>query len=242
MQVAVAVSVPPEHRQELRFSDSVRIDASEIHAPPGVTPLIVEGRNRIPIVLRRLGQRRLIVRLDPAPDDRVAQVVVEPGAVMVRGPKVILDNLRNIPTQPLLLPAASETAPDKESVVSASVAMVRELEGRPVATLPAEVGVRLTLRPQEKVYELKGLPIRCLCPSDFGFQVEFVSGSSKTISLRLRGPADKVPEGVVAYLDLSQSKYRAGAYGDEQLRLQLPKDFTLAQDPPRSPPFRLVPI
>jgi len=241
VQVAVAVSVPPERRQELRFSDSVRIDASQIHAPPGVTPLIVEGHNRIPIILRRLSQRRLIVRLDPAPDDQVAQVVVEPGAVMVRGPKIILDNLRNIPTQPLLLPVGNETAPDKETVLSASVAMVRELEGRPVATLPAEVGVRLTLRPQEKVYELKGLPIRCLCPSDFGFQIEFISGASKSISLRLRGPADKVPEGVVAYLDLSESKYRAGAYGDELLRLQLPKDFALAQEQPRSPPFHLVP-
>jgi hypothetical protein len=242
VRVAIAVSVPPDRRRELRYSDSVRIDAADIHAPPGVTPLIVEGRNRIPIVLRRLGQRRLLVRLEPATDDRVKQVVVEPAAVLVRGPKVILDGLRNIPTQPLLPPAASETASDRESVVSTSVSLVRELEGRPVTTLPAEVSVRLTVRPQEKVYDLKGIPIRCLCPPDFPLRVEFPLDSPRDISLRLRGPADKAPQGVVAYVDLSQSKYQAGAYGDEPLRLELPSDFTLAQQPPRSPPFRLIPV
>jgi hypothetical protein len=242
IRVAMTVGVPPERRGDLRYSDSVRVDAADIHAPPGVTPLIVEGRNRIPIVLRRLGQRRLLVRLEPVPDDRVKQVVVEPAVVMVRGPKVILDGLRNIPTQPLLPPAASETAPERESVVATSVALVRELEGRPVTTLPAKVGVRLTVRPQEKIYDLKGIPIRCLCPPDFPLRVEFLPGSVRDISLRLRGPADKAPQAVVAYVDLSQSKYQAGAYRDEPLRLELPSEFTLAQQPPRSPPFRLVPI
>src|SRR5204863_1213122 len=65
LRVDVALTVPEAHRDEPRYSDTVRIDASDVHAPPGVTPIVVEGRNRLAVTLRRLVERRLPVRLDP---------------------------------------------------------------------------------------------------------------------------------------------------------------------------------
>ena len=45
-----------------------------------------------------------------------------------------------------------------------------------------------------------------------------------------------------AYIDLTSGKFEPALYADETLRLQLPKDFQLAQDPPKSRTFKLVPI
>jgi hypothetical protein len=47
---------------------------------------------------------------------------------------------------------------------------------------------------------------------------------------------------VVAFIDLTGKKYDQGFYADEPFRLQLPKEFQLAQSPPRSGAFRLVPV
>lgn len=240
LHVDVTVVVPDDRKNEGRYLDTVRIDAADVHALPGVTPLVMEGRNRLPITLRRLVQRRLPVRLDPAPEDRVRQVVIEPATVLVRGPKVILDRVRFLPTQPSLLVSACDMEPDQEEVAAGVVPLVKELDGRPVTTVPENVSVRLTYHPRERVYELTDVPIRFLCPADWTLRPRFVTPSADKVRLRLRGPADAEPGTVAAYLDLTARKFGPGLYIDEPLRLQLPRDFTLAQDPPRAAAFRLI--
>jgi hypothetical protein len=238
--VQMTLPVGEDRQKESRYFDTVRVDASDIHPPPGVTPLVIEGRNRIAVTVRRMIQRQLPVRLDTAPEDRVSQINVEPATVLVKGPKVVLDRLRAMPTQPFLIPSGTDLPPDKEGMAEISVPLARELEGRPISPVPDSVKVRLTYRPLEKLYDLTGVPIQFLCPGDFDLQPRFLGREGGTINLHLRGPAGERPKGVVAYLDLTARKLDPGLYANEPLRLQLPKDFHLAQESPRSPPFQLV--
>ena len=53
-------------------------------------------------------------------------------------------------------------------------------------------------------------------------------------------PVGDEPPSVVAFIDLSGRKWEPGLY-EEQLRLQLPKDFQLAQNPPKLVAFQLAP-
>jgi hypothetical protein len=241
VQVQVTLAVPDDHQSESRYRDTVRVDAADIHGPPGVTPSIVEGRNRIPVTLRRIVERRLPVRLDPAPDGRVSQVVLEPATVLVRGPEEILDRLRSLPTQPVALPSVGEESGGSEPEAARPALLVQEIDGRPIHTLPEAVQVRLTWRPQQKLYELTDVPVQFLCPPNFSLRPRFVDERAARISLRVRGPATEEAPVVVAFIDLTARKFEPGLYADEPLRLQLPKDFQLDQEPPRSAAFQLVP-
>jgi hypothetical protein len=242
LRVEVAVVVPEDRLNESRYLDTVRVDAADIHAPPGVTPLVVEGRNRIPVTLYRLVDRQLPVRLDPAPDERVSQLVLEPATVLVRGPQEILDRERSIPTRPYIFPGGTDAMAEQEFVSSGPVPLVSELQGRPVRSTPGAVRVHLTLQPRQKLYELTGVPVQFLCPSHFGLRPEFVDGDAAKIKLRVLGPAAAEPPAVVAFIDLTGRKFEAGLYPDEPIRLQLPKDTHLAQEEPRSGVFQLVPV
>src|SRR5262249_58318614 len=51
LSVDVTLTIPDERLNESRYSDTVVIESSDIHAPPGVTPLVLEGRNRVPVTL-----------------------------------------------------------------------------------------------------------------------------------------------------------------------------------------------
>jgi hypothetical protein len=241
VRVAVTVVVPEDFQNESRYLDTVRVDAADVHPPPGVTPLIMEGRNRIPVVLHRLVERRLPVRLDPPPEERVSQVAVEPTRVLVRGPQDILDRVRSIPTQPFL-PSTGDSDPAQEVVITRPVSLVREMDGRPVRTAPAAVTVRLTYRPQQKLYELPAVPVRFLCPADFPLQPKWVDEPGGTIRLRVWGPVAEAAPTVVAFIDLTRRKFTPGLYPEEPLRLQLPHDCQLAQEPPRAGAFRLEPV
>jgi hypothetical protein len=240
MRVAATVVVPEDRQNESSYLDTVRIDATDVQGPPGVTPLVVEGRNRIPVTLRRLVERRLPVRLDPAPDDRTSRVVVEPARVRVRGPQDILDRLRAIPTEPYLLPMSGENDGFHEVEVTGPVALVRELGGRPVRTSPPLVTVHFTLRPTQQVYELKNVPVHFLCPPNLPWRPELVDGPTATVTLQVLGPVADGTPAVTAYVDLTTRKLAPGLYTDESLRLQLPTDYQLAQAAPRAPAFRLV--
>jgi hypothetical protein len=241
MRVAATLVVPEDRQKESSYLDTVRIDAADVQGPPGVTPLVVEGRNRIPVTLRRLVERRLPVRLDPAPDERTSRVVVEPARVRVWGPQDILDRLRAIPTEPYLVPSSGENDPGHEVEVTGSVALARELGGRPVRTSPPLVTVHFTLRPRQQVYELKDVPVHFLCPPSFPWRLELVDEQTAKVKLQVLGPvADGVPT-VSAFVDLTTRKFAPGLYSDEPLRLQLPTDCQLAQAAPRAPAFRLVP-
>ncbi len=243
LKVQVTLTVPPDRQRESRYLDTVRIDPTDIHAPPGVRPIVAEGRNRVPVTLRRLVERRLPVRLDCPLEERIAQIALEPATVLVRGPQEILDRTRVLATQPYILPARSEGSPLQELVTTATAPLVQELEGRPVKTTPAGVSARLTLRPRQTIYELQDVPVQFLCPANFGYRPQWDNDRAGKITVRLLGPTGEEPPQVAAFVDLTDRKFFAsGLYADEPLRLQLPKDFTLAQNPPRSGPFKLDPL
>jgi hypothetical protein len=101
--------------------------------------------------------------------------------------------------------------------------------------------VRFTLRPRQKLYELTDVPVRFLCPANFALRPRFVAERAGKIAVRLRGPVTDAPPAVIAFVDLTTGKFEPGLYADEPVRLQLPRDFQLTQEAPRSAAFELVP-
>lgn len=238
LHVEVTLSVPEERRDEARYVETVRIDAGDVHPPPGVTPLIVEGRNRIPVTLSRIVERRLPVRFEHPPDDGVAKVVVEPAAVLVRGPLEVLEHARVVATQPVALPPRPE-GPGREEVVTLAAPLVRDVEGKPVRMTPDVVQVRVTLKPRQKLYEVSDVPVQFLCPPNFLLRPLFGDERAGKMTLRVRGPAGDETPNVVAYIDLGGRKWEPGLY-EEAVRVQLPKDYQLVPGQPRRVAFQLV--
>jgi hypothetical protein len=240
LQVALTVTVPDEHLQEARYSEMLHIDSADVLVPAGVVPVIVEGRNRIAVTLHRLVERRLPVRFDSVSEEPVGPVIIEPATVLVRGPQDVLDRARAIPTQPSEVPGplARVSAPGA-SPGAGRVPLVTELEGRPVRVVPGRVSVRVPGQTR-KVYELTDLPIHFLCPADFTLRPRFFDERSGRVSLRVQGPVQEEPPRVNAFIDLTRARFVSGG-NHEPLQIQLPKDFQLAQDPPRVVAFELLP-
>jgi hypothetical protein len=234
LQIPLTFTVPAAHLHEARYNDSLLVESSDVHTPPGVTAVMVEGRNRISLTLYRLIERRLPVRFDAVNDESAGAVVLEPATVLVRGPQDVLERARVIPTQPSELPARS---PLSGSVLR--VPLVQELEGRPVQAMPCRIAVRVLPQPR-KVYELPEVPVHFLLPVDFPLRPKFFSERAGRIPLRVQGPAREEPPKVCVYVDLTQGRFPVGRY-DEPVQIQLPKDFELAQEPPRGVSFQLVP-
>ncbi len=239
MLVEVTLTVPESLQHESPYLETVVVNAADLHPPQGITSLVVEGRNRVPVTLHRLVQRNLPVRFNHWLDDRVAGIVIEPQTVQVRGPREVLDRARDIATQPYALPPGSDTG--QELTLDGMVPLAREVDGRTVSASPGSVLVRFTMRPRQKTYELNDVPVQFLCPANFTLRPQFTDERAAKISVRVQGPAGEEPPAVVAYIDLTGRKLEPGLYADEPLRFQLPKDFQLAQKPPRSSSFRLVP-
>jgi hypothetical protein len=240
LHVEETLTVPEDRLDESRYLDTVRIDASDVHPPAGVTALVLEGRNRIPVTLHRIVDRSLPVRFQHAPDEHVGPVVVEPAMVTVRGMQEVLDRIREIPTrrsQPL---PAREPAARPETITIDSVPLVDEIEGHRIRVEPACVKAQVTYQPRQKTYELTDVPVQFLCPASFSLRPVFRDERAGKITLRLLGPSGEEVPTVVAYVDLCGRKWDAGLY-EEPLKLQLPKDFQLAQSPPRLVAFQLVP-
>jgi hypothetical protein len=241
LRVDVTLAVPEAHQAEPRYHDTVRIDAADIRPPSGVTPIVVEGRNRLSVTLHRLVERRLPVRFDHPADDRVAGAVVEPDTVVVRGPQDVLDRLAALPTQPFVLPPPPEGS-RAETVVVGPVPLAEEAEGKAVRASPEAVTVRLTLRPKNKLYEVE-VPIRFLCPPGFPSRPRFRNERDGKVTVQVLGPALEDSPKVSAYIDLTAGKFTAsgvsGLYA-EALQVQLPTGFRLAQPLPRYVAFELV--
>ena len=159
---------------------------------------------------------------------------------MVRGPKELLDRARFIATQPYTVTGSDELATGNEALLRGQVSLLRELEGRPIQVTPASVTFRLRVHPRQKVYELTEVPITFLCPPDFAWQPRFGCDDAGRITLRLLGPTSEEPPTVQAFVDLTQGNFDGGR-NMEPVRLQLPKDFQLAQEPPRPVAFVLEP-
>lgn len=241
VHVGIQLAIPEDRKNEARFLDTVRVEPADVPVPPGVTPVVLEGRNRIPVTLHRLVERRLPIRFDHTAEDDIVQFVSEPTAVLVRGPQDILERARMIPTELYMLPQRGDGALGPETLSVGDVPLVKTLEGRPVRCTPAAVNVRLTLRPRQTIYELTDVPVQFLCPANFALRPYFGDERAAKIKLRVLGPAAQTPPPVVAYIDLTGGKFEPGLYADEPVRLQLPGDFQLAQAPPRSAAFQLVP-
>jgi hypothetical protein len=236
LHVEVMLSVPEERLGESRYSDTVVVESTDVHTPAGVTPMVVEGRNRIPVTLHRLVEKQLPVRFEPALDEPVGQLEIDPPSALVRGPQEVLEKLRAIPTVPATLPAR----PGGSSAAATSkVALVQEIENRAVRVSPAKVTVRLPAQTR-KTYDLQDVPVNFLCPPNFTLRPRFIDERSGKIALRLQGPAQDEPPKVYAFIELTRGSFLSGL-NHEPVQLQLPKDFQLAEDPPRVIAFELVP-
>jgi len=234
LQIPVTFAVPAEHLHEARYNDSLLVESADVHTPPGVTAVMIEGRNHVSLVLHRLVERRLPVRFDAVNNESAGTVVLEPATVLVRGPQDVLERARVISTQPTELPSWS---PSSGGVLR--VPLVQEMEGRSLQVTPSRVMVRMPSQPR-KIYELPEVPVHFLCPVDFTLRPKFFGERAGRIALRVQGPeGDEAPK-VYAFIDLTQGRFPAGRY-HEPVQIQLPKDFELVQDPPRGVSFQLVP-
>ncbi len=237
LRVDVSYAVPEERLAEGRYSDTIVVEAGDLQAPSGVTPMMVEGRNRIPITIHRLVERRLPVRFDyDREESGSGRVIIEPATVLVRGPQEVLDRAKCIPTQPAALPSRPANSPPWATAVG-KVSLVEELENRPVRVIPNRVTVRAQAR---QPYELAEVPIHFLCPAGFQLRPEFWEKRSGHVSLKLWGPVQEETPRVYAFVDLSKGRYTPGV-NHEPLQLQLPKDFSLEQEPTRVVAFELIP-
>jgi hypothetical protein len=231
VQVTATLHIPEEKQNEATMTQVVRVNSSEVPVPPGVTAELAEEGLGIPVTLHRLTERTLPVRLDYAGDARVSQVLIEPATVRVRGPKALLERAAFIHTQPYSLPVSQEQNPSGESSLRDQVALVNELEGRPVQADPGTVQFRCQVVPKHKIYELKEVPVNFLCPVNFPWQPRFAGDKQSKVALRLIGPASEETPNVLAFVDLTSGSYARGR-NLEPLRLQLPKDFQLVHTTP----------
>jgi hypothetical protein len=239
LQVSRTVTVPEDRLNEPRWTDTVRIEPSDVPTPPGVKALVVEGRNRISVVMHRLVERRLPVRFEHAQEeDGGTPITLDPPTVLVRGPQEVLDRARSIATEPAALPARPLNAAPGSSVFT-RVAVVQELERRPVRTVPARVTIRVPAQPRKR-YELVDVPVHFLCPANFPLRPQFIDERAGRITLRVQGPVQDEPPRVWAFVDLTRGRFTS-RLNDEPLQVQLPKDFTLLEEPPRVIAFELVP-
>jgi hypothetical protein len=214
-----------------------------------VRATVVEGQNRVPVALRRLVERRLPVRVEHALTDRLLHCRADPATVLVRGPQDLLDRTTSIPTRPFAPPADAPGSALQEVVVQGAAALVTELDGQPVQVTPASVGVKLTLRPARRLYEVQA-PVHFLCPAGGSLRPQWTRADERAgrIPLKVLGPPVAELPPIVAYVDLTRPAFQAERdvtqvlYADEPVRVQLPADFSLAQEPPPAAPFLLVPI
>jgi hypothetical protein len=238
LHVVKTITVPDDRLRESRYTDAVFVEPSDINAPLGVTPIVSEGHNRIPFALHRLIERRLPVAFDHLREGTTGPIIIEPPTVLVRGPREVLDRVQFIKTKPSELPSRPLHSPANVSAIG-RVPLVEELEGRAIRVTPPQVQVRVPGQAR-KLYELTDVPVQFLCPADFHLRPKFIDERAGKVSLRVIGPVQDEAPRLIAFIDLSKGKFVSGL-NHEPLQLQLPRDFQLAQDPPRVVAFELVP-
>ncbi|MFO0878050.1 MAG: hypothetical protein U0840_11930 [Gemmataceae bacterium] len=239
LHVVKTLTVPDDRLSESRYSDAIEIEAADINAPVGVNVIALEGRNRVPFVLHRMIEKRLPVRFDNLRESLTSgPVLIEPATVLVRGPRELLDRVQFIPTQPSELPVRPVHLSSDAAAIG-RVPLVEELEGRPVRVSPPHVQVRVPGKAR-KLYELTDVQVQFLCPPNFMLRPRFIDERSGKVNLKLLGPASEEAPKVQVFIDLSKGKFVSGL-NHEPLQLQLPREYQLAQDPPRVVAFELLP-
>jgi hypothetical protein len=240
VQLSVNITVPDERQNDASYRDSIRVDPDDIPVPPGVAAVVAEESTNIPYTVHRLVERILPVRLDYAGETRISQIKMEPATVTVRGPKDILDRIWSISTMPYALSQTADASAGTH-LIRGEVSLVSELEGRPLQTTPKSVAFSFHIRPRQKTYELTEVPVRFLCPPNSPFRARFAPDHPGKVKLRLQGPAGEEAPPVIAFIDLTAGTFGRGR-NLEPIRLQLPKEFTLAQETPPLVSFILEPV
>ncbi len=149
LHIDVVLSIPEERRNQARYSDTVHVEADQVPAPPGVTPIVSEGRTHIPVTIRHLVTRELPVTFDPLQEEPPGPVMIEPLVVRVTAPQEVFDNHRSIPTVPSVLPTRPADAP-ADAVAVGRIGLVQELDGLPVRADPAKVTIKAPTQPREQ--------------------------------------------------------------------------------------------
>ena len=232
LKVELPLVIPDDRLHEARYSDTIHVDHRDVHPPPGVSVLVSESGNRIPVTVQRMVEKKLTVRFDHGDEELPGPVLIEPSAVLVRGPADVLEKAREIRTQPAMLPSPGVQAPVL-AAPSARVQLVQEIDGRPVRVTPNHVTVRVPL-PQRKalrVYELTEVPVQFLTPAGFNLRTHFFPERQGRVTLKVQGPPQEEPPKVTAYVDLTKRTYATGLEHDN-LQVQLPPGFTLVDPAP----------
>jgi len=232
--VKVSMSVPESNAPHKPHPDIVRITPADLHAPAGVKCTLLEGHDSVRVSVHRIVEKRIPVRFDYSLESYTGAVVAEPATVVVRGPQEVLERTTALPTQPWVLSMRS----DGETQRPTRVPLVQELEGKPIQVFPTSVLIRLPAT-QRKVYVLHDIPVQFLCPSGFNYRPRFANEKAGKLTLRVQGPVQEEPPRVQVFIDLSAGDYSPCLY-TERPCVQLPKDFTLAQEPPRDIAFELM--
>lgn len=236
----IEYSVTEDRLGEHKFGDNVVITESDIPVPKGVRARLVDGKNKIPVTVYRLGEKLIPVRLESGMEGSAfSQVVIEPSSVLVKGPIEILERTKTMPTHFTSIPF-SPMAFQNNVLQSVRVAVVEELEGKPVRVLPAKVLVRSIPEPK-KIYELSDVSIRFLCPSNFAFKPRFTDERSAKLDIKIQGPVLNDLPKILAYIDLTA---RPGTPGlnVESVKLQLPREFLLLEEFARERTIELIPL
>jgi hypothetical protein len=207
------------------FRETVRIDEDCLNVPAGVK--VEVGEERIPVTVHKLIERTLPVRLECTGEAQVTQIKIEPASVRVRGPKSVLDRASAIPTQPYQAQVQADSSAAGANLRD-QVALVSDLDGHPIQTIPAVVQFRCRAVPRQKTHELVDVPISFLCPKDCPWKPRFVTEKDSRIALKLTGPVTEQQPPVLAFVDLTAGNLARGR-NLVPLRLQLPKDFQLVE-------------
>jgi len=224
LKALVTLTVPEDKKAEAMFSETLRIGDDTIEVPASVKVEI--ANETVPVTVHRLSERLLPVKLEFTGDARVSQIKIEPASVLVRGPKTVLDRASFVPTQPFAV-QIRESSPTEENPKE-KVNLVTELDGRPIQTSPAMVHFRCRAVPKQKTYELVDVPIHFLHPKECVWKPRFAAEKDGKTTLKLIGPVTEQAPPVLAFIDLTRGNLARGR-NLEPLRLQLPKDFELAQ-------------
>jgi hypothetical protein len=238
VQVHYTVSVPEDKQNDSSYHSTVHIEPNDVPLPPGVSINLCEGHNTVSVVVHRIVERRVPVRLETIGEGHITQVKVEPSTVLLRGPQEVLDQTRSISTQPFPLPPVPETSSSNESLQRGEIAMVKEIDNRPIQCTPATVSFRFRLTPRQRIYELTDVPVSFLCSAGFPWKPKFQTPAAGRVTVRVIGPASDENPQVQAYVDLTRGTFEAGR-NREPLRLQLPKDFQSVSEAPQLVTFVL---
>ena len=232
--IRIEYTVPEDQRERAVVEDSIRVDAADIRVPSGITVLPVEGRNRVPVVLTRLGEKTVKVRVEGMGSEE-SRLKITPEVVKVKGARVALDRLVELP---LALGTQGVESLDLTPGRPLRVSLPKVWENRPITCEPETVIVRVDPR-APKTYTLTDVPVQFLCPPGFGLRPRFLDDQAGKLQIRIQGPDSPAPPKISAFIDLTTGKFLPGP-NFEPVQIQLPKDFSLAQDPPGRMSFELI--